>query len=458
MPPIDDAGEPSFSAEDPTRRAFLEAAESWLCDAYVCNVRFIAILIKGRWRIWDAAADIYPYPPRHGTGFLFRHGDFLAGEVQIDRSDKIGLLEFLDQAAAGQIEIPDTPLSLPEGGQLSFYSTMFGPDQWFSELHLQVGGPQLGQVPQLGAINTKLRQSTPPFDGIADLTNYLRLQGPTSGRNPMISVHVHPPVSLVHAQLSNERLELDFHAHAYFDIGKMGLAIRLYPNDSIDSRAQIASKVEWGEANNGVREGRIRLNLSEVESVLVMQTIGPATVLRRWLSDPTRSHNRRLLAVQHFDREFKMIENALLRSSEAAVFENGISALLFLLGFTAAVQLEKDAPDLIVTTPRDRLVIVECTTRVADFETKLGKLVDRRGALKKSLQSSGHQNDVAAVLICRQPLDQIAANRYRPATHEVMLWTQEDLVRLLNEVRLRKDPDDILSNAETTMRGYNDTV
>ncbi|MDB5977629.1 MAG: hypothetical protein JWR07_4389 [Nevskia sp.] len=404
--------------------------------------------------------DIYPYPPRYETGFLFQHADFLAGQVQFDRTNKIELLEILKQAAAGKIELPDTSLSLHDTGQLGFYSKMLGPDHGFSELHLQINGPQIEQIPltPIGALDTKLRQSNPPFDGISDLATYLRLPGPTSGQNPMISVHVYPPVSLVRAQLNNERLELDFHAHAYFDIKNMGLAIRPYPNDSVHSRAQIASQVEWGDANNGVREGRVRLDLSEVESVLVMQTIGPATVLRQWISDPKRSHNRRLLAVQHFDQDLKMIEEAVLRTRESAIFENGISALLFLLGFTASVQIEKDAPDLIVTTPRDRLVIIECTTKVADFETKLGKLVDRRGALKKSLQSSGHHNEVAAVLICRQPLDQIVANRDRPAMHKVVLWAQEDLVRLLNDVRFQRDPDDILSNAETFMRGYNDAV
>jgi hypothetical protein len=137
----------------------------------------------------------------------------------------------------------------------------------------------------------------------------------------------------------------------------------------------------------------------------------------------------------------------VLESSESARFENGVAALLFLLGFTPSVQLETDAPDLIVTTPGGKLAIVECTTRIADFAAKVGKLVDRRGALSKQLSASGHPAQIIAVLICRLPRDQIAAQAAELHAHKIILLTGDDLLKSFDSVRTPADADMMLDAA-----------
>lgn len=106
------------------------------------------------------------------------------------------------------------------------------------------------------------------------------------------------------------------------------------------------------------------------------------------------------------------------------------------IGFTPSVQLEKDAPDLIVTTPGGKLAIVECTTHISDFASKVGKLVDRRGALSKQLSASGHPGQVATVLICKLPRDQIAAQTDELRTHNIILRAGDDLLRGFDNVRI----------------------
>ncbi len=151
--------------------------------------------------------------------------------------------------------------------------------------------------------------------------------------------------------------------------------------------------------------------------------------------------------VQHFDVDLKMVRQALLDASDQAKFERGVASLLFLLGFNPALQLETDAPDLIVTTPSGRLMVVECTTRIADFTAKVGKLVDRRGALSKHLTEAGHPLPVTSVLVCRLPRDQIATHEEQLRTHNTILVAGEDISSALERLRFPSDPDKMLDEA-----------
>ena len=115
--------------------------------------------------------------------------------------------------------------------------------------------------------------------------------------------------------------------------------------------------------------------------------------------------------------------------------------------------LETDAPDLIVTTPSGRLAIVECTTRIADFASKVGKLVHRRGSLSKSLGSSVQRLTVSAILVCQLPRNQIAAQTSALGLHQVILLTGEDLAEAFNRLRFTTDPDRMLDDAIARIPG-----
>ena len=178
-----------------------------------------------------------------------------------------------------------------------------------------------------------------------------------------------------------------------------------------------------------------------------MILIGQSSVRRHWLADPAKAQNSRWVAAQHFDENLHQIRGALLGPVESRKFEQGVASLLFLLGFSPVVSVEKDAPDLIVITPGNQLVLVECTTRIADFSSKVGKLVDRRGSLTKTLTSSRHQSEVLAVLICALERDQIATSNEALQTQKVLLLTREDLIDGLDRVRHYAEPDTWVSAA-----------
>ena len=176
-----------------------------------------------------------------------------------------------------------------------------------------------------------------------------------------------------------------------------------------------------------------------------MLMVGDSVVQRHWFPDPVKARNRRLLAVRHFDSELRMLRAAVLDTTDSDQFEQGIASLLFLLGFAPVVQIEKDSPDIVVATPGGQLGIVECTTRIADFSMKLGKLVDRRGALAKAMDGAGHPSDIVAVLVCRLPKDQIASVKDELRAQRVRLIAKEELVTALEYVLHPPDPDELVS-------------
>ena len=112
------------------------------------------------------------------------------------------------------------------------------------------------------------------------------------------------------------------------------------------------------------------------------------------------------------------------------------------------MQIETDSPDIIVQTPNGRIILVECTLKISDFSTKIGKLVDRRGALIKSFEKSGHMASISAALVCRLPRDQIAAKANELASHNAILITHEILNEAFKQVRHHNDPDEMLDKAE----------
>jgi hypothetical protein len=431
---------------------FLRAADAWICDGYALDIRYLADVNGGKATIWDASITLNPLPPQQDLNFRIDSGRLVDGQEQRPSMRKSALINLLTRAVAGEIEVAGHTAKLAADQSLYYHSEMIFRERWFSELHLQVVGAQrpIPGAIELATMDNALRGSEPPFDGLADAAAWLGLSAPgTTANPPSIGIRVGPPVDLRFegCRLAEDHLMLTLHAHPKFDVDRVGLAVRAVPGVALDSRRQIADMIKWSRVREDRRVGVAHITLEGADNALVMLLVENSTVRRHWFIDPAKARNNRLLAVQHFDKDLRMIKQAVLESTDSVKFEHGVAALLFLLGFTPSVQLETDAPDLIVTTPGGKLAIVECTIRISDFAAKVGKLVDRRGALSKQLSASGHPSQVAAVLICRLPRDQIAAQADELRTHNIILLAGDDLLREFDNVRMHSDPDNMLETA-----------
>lgn len=443
------------------RDTFLEAADHWVCKGYSIDLRYMAYQSASMSHLLEASITLNPLPILQETTFRIEAGIICAGQLQLSTRPKKQLFAALNLAMDGAIHVVDRSFGLNTEQPLDFYSEMIHRDRWYCDLHLQVidrSAPQ--PTPIEGAnIDGALRRSSPPFDGLTDLSRWLGLADPRSHVVPSIKIRVGPPVDLIFpsgCSLENGLLRLTLHAHPQFDEAKIGLAVLAVPGNALASRMQVASEIKWSRVRNGRREGIALIRLDQADSALVMLMIGETTVRRQWFVDATRARNNRLVAMQNFDKDLHRVRQAVLEPSDSMKFEVGVAALLFLLGFSPAVQLETDSPDLVVATPGGKLIVVECTTKIADFSQKLGKLVDRRVALSKALQNSGHYSRVDAILVCAQPRDQIAVSADELNSHQVLLVTKFELARGFEQLRMPSDPDELLDGAVAKLaQGHN---
>ena len=435
---------------------FFKAIKSWLHEGYSADIRIIAGLGGSDDSIWKASILFTPLPPKKDNNLVIEINGFLAAQVQINQGKIKDLNSIVEQATEGTISIAGKSYSLPKSNSYSYFSDSFLRDRWFYHQHLRVNGKGIHQpqLEKLSDIDNGLRNASPPFDGLTDLTSWLGLPSPDHDHSSSsIEISISPPVDLLSNEttLANDMLKVALVAHPSLNVDEIGFAVKSIPDLGLNSRKQIASSIIWDKAEDGIRKGTASVQLVDSENALTILMLQGDMVRRQWIIDPVKARNNRALAVQHFDRDLKMIRAAVLESADSSRFELGISSLLFLPGFSPIVQLEKDSPDLIVATPAGRLVLVECTLRISDFSAKVGKLVDRRKSLMKLLSHSKHPTNVAAVLVCRKPRDQIAVHVEDVVKHDILLVTEDALESAFHRVRLVNDPDQYLLDAEAEL-------
>jgi hypothetical protein len=443
-------------------RSFLAAADSWLCDGYALDVRYIATKVAGTWLLVEASVALLPLPHAKDASFTVSTQDLEAGQYQSFPVDKAEALATLKAAAAGRIELGDKTLTLASPGDLDHYSEMVQLNRWFCPLHLRVSARRAtaSSYSEIAMLDAALRTAEPPFDGIADLAAWLGINADFSGaRAPAITIGVAPPVDIIFdaTTLTENTLRATLHGHPQLDTKHVGLAVCAAPGEGLRTRKQVGEVINWSQPVDNRRIGHLETTLPSSDSVLTILSLGTQTVRRQWIIDPKKARNHRFIGINQFDGDLRMVRQALFDAPESRKFEQAVAAMLFMLGFSAAVPLETDSPDIVVTTPSGRTLIVECTTRVADFAVKFGKLVERRASLSKALGAANLPASVAAVLVCRLPRDEIAVVAKDLADQNILLLSAEDIESAFPRVRFVVDPDAWLNDALASMNsaGHN---
>jgi len=74
---------------------------------------------------------------------------------------------------------------------------------------------------------------------------------------------------------------------------------------------------------------------------VLMLLVGNTTFRRYWVMDPSKAQNNRLVALQHFDKELRMLKQALFESADSAKFELGVASLFSCRGLLLRFKLKR---------------------------------------------------------------------------------------------------------------------
>ncbi|WP_322095629.1 hypothetical protein [Paraburkholderia bannensis] len=443
------------------RFGFKTAAMSWICEGYTIKISYaVCERTQGHPELWGATVALVRDEPREGIDFEVRVDDLRFGHTEYRVENLDELEKILNRVSLGMLMIREESFSLPvDPATVNRFSI---PKRFeivsnrdaiqFTQLYRSRAGFE-AEFPtkNIYALDTALRRADPPFDGLNDLAQSLGLHIAGPKVEPMIEIGVEAPADLVECKLFGDTLSLAIDAHPNLDTSKVHVAVRAVPGRNTRYRHRV-SRIEWTE-HAGRKNGRATVDLEDANSAFVMLVVGEHTVRRQWIMDSSKAPNLRLVAMQTYDKELKRLNRALFESKDSDHFEQAVSGLAFLLGFNPVVPNETNAPDVIAQTPSGRLILIECTFRTSDIESKIGKLVDRREDLKNAMVSTGPLTDPVAVLVCRVPRQNIAkADSAR--THDVLLVTEEGIKAGLDRTHFASNPDNLVAEALAAIREH----
>lgn len=369
-------------------------------------------------------------------------------------------LLLVKSACAGTLQLNNRVAALksPDAG-VDIYSESLNRDRWLCPLRFRISGERLQYLSELEAIrlDDSLRFNQTPFDGVGELSQWLQLKAAVDGTSPSgITVTVWPPVELIFSEcfLNNSKLHLKARVAAKASLPQLSIAVRLTSGSLHNARMQVADGMIWEVQDSGQLIGSIEIPTDSAVGAQVLVGYAGRTFVRQWFWDPSKSPNPRYRTLNQFDPDLKSLKQLLLSSveardssNEAREFEKAVGCIAYLLGLSTALPLQNNAPDLVSSTPRGRHLVVECTLSISDFSKKLGKLVDRCNALKKSFAEAKLTAEVIGVLVCRLPRDQIALREAELQQHQILLATRESLEFAVDRAWQVHDPDALLDAA-----------
>lgn len=426
---------------------FQSACQAWSCEDVFVEVRLIARPGSDRNKILKASLQVGVFPDVP-TAKLSTEKivviKMILGPLSAEEANAL-----LTNATLGKIAIDGITYSLPDGA-ISYYSKVPTDDEWNYSLNLTCRSDERETQGSLlwSEVNSLLRCAETPFDGISDVSSFLGLPNPSSSMEPQIDIYAHAPAELdiARSKFTDGKLELTFHATPGLDLNKVSVGLRWAP--VVADRHQAAHLVRWQEADGKSREGHLTERREGVDGALVMLSVGGYPVRRQWVVGGHRAKGVREAAIQAFDHGWEKLRDSLINNQkDSRGFEKAVATLAFLLGFQVAPYTDGEAPDLVLFTHSGRVILVECTLKTSDVRSKMGKLVDRRGAVSDHLSKIGVAATVVCLLVCQSTRERILVEEEDLKKASVLLVAQENLNNFLMRIGSKSSADQIVDEA-----------
>ena len=238
------------------------------------------------------------------------------------------------------------------------------------------------------------------------------------------------------------------------DISKLKIGIRAFgKNHEIMCRKSLKGDlIEWHEADES-RVGKCKIHVGDSPVLEAYLSYEGIPIDQSIVSDPQKHLNPRHVIHQFFDPSNDRLPLMLLKpdKDKAHVFEGAVSTLLTLFGFSVShygrFPILQEGPDIIATTPRGHVAVVECTLGGLNQNNKIAKLVQRTHSIGKKLENAGHGDiEIQPVIVTLLSRGEVVAELEAARANGIAVVCKENLEEVLKQIELPLNANQFFSD------------
>jgi hypothetical protein len=303
----------------------------------------------------------------------------------------------------------------------------------------------------------EVKAADAPFDSLDELLGHCGL--PTlmqiGDSTTMEIVARTPAVVGANSAINGSEAVIECRVAKALDSGKLRLGYRMFQKDQQIVRGSVTGdSFEWRDEKD-LKIAFHRIAIGEASVLQAFLSYDRISLHQWWVTDPKKHLNPWQTIHQIFDQDLELLRKMLLKpeTDKPYAFENAVSTLLTLLGFSVAnygriPKLQK-GPDIIAVTPSGHVGIVECTIGLINENDKLAKLVQRAALIKEKLTDAryGHLQLQSAIVT---PLsrEEVAADLAAAGGHGIAVVCKQEIENALNRVGFPPNADRIFEDAK----------
>ena len=322
---------------------------------------------------------------------------------------------------------------------------------------LTLSGAQQNSYIEQPDIDWELKAASQPFDSLDELLAEYLL-GIYRGRDFASVEVVATNVAAINFSsiVSGEVASPSVYLAKSLDKDKCKIGFRVFLHGKVMARNSIGgNELSWAEEGHFLHGvGTVKIPTGAV--LHCVASYNGFAQHQGWVADPTNFQNPRRVSLESFDEKLELLRDYLFEEQKqrknARDFESGVASLMWMLGFSVAQagggSRTTDAADILATTPKGNILVVECTTGLLKAENKLAILVDRTEAVRKRLVLSGNSHlKLLPVIVTAKTKDEVKADLEQAQKLGVVVVTRESLLEALQQTIAAPDPEIIFERA-----------
>lgn len=326
---------------------------------------------------------------------------------------------------------------------------------------LLISGVQRHSLIKQMDIDWELKAAPEPFESLNELLNEFSL-GSYRGDFANIEVVAFSVVAVdLGSKVAGEDAKPAIFLSKAADQNKSSLGYRVLLHGQVLDRQSICGEqMEWEDAGHFIR-GVGSVKIPSGAALQCFASYSGVAQHQGWIADLSLAQNPRRASFEEFDERLTVLHDFLFEEQksrkDARDFEVGVAWLLWMLGFSAvhsgATSRTSDAADILASTPKGHIAIVECTTGHLKAGTKLSKLVERAQTLRKRLDASGnHHIRLLPVIVTALSKEEVKADLDQAQKLGIVVVGSESLRDAISRTIVVQDADQLFSQAEESLR------